>query len=119
MEALDNLFPSEQSVTRAYAFLSEMHLPRSVAIGHTGQHACAVCDEVWPCDVATLLAGFREFRQEAKRLAEVTMHLSEITRATAEMVTGAQMPSLSREQQVSLVQTLTRAVQEMSRQRRA
>lgn len=115
MATIDDLRPTEADLAGAYVRLLSAHEARTVYIANTGLHPCLICDEVWPCDVAVLLAGFRDFRQQAKKLAEITLTLSGIACAAAEIIVGMKADSLSTPQKEELYLRLTAAIEVMKR----
>lgn len=113
MTPLDDLHPSETEQALAYSNLIQEHWPRSVPIATTNEHACSVCDEIWPCDIAVILAGFRDFRQKAKELSEITIALSDITCAAADMISGLDLQHLTPEFAGELYLRLAAAIEVM------
>jgi len=115
---LDDLKPSEPELTQAYLSLIAAHTPRSVPIANTGMHACVLCDEVWPCETAIVLAGFREFRNDTRELATITMTLADIAFAAAQYIGGMQAPHITEDESVELLERLTVAIQQMAKRRK-
>lgn len=118
MKRLKDLKPEETEVAISYGELVQQHEPRTAMIGFTHTNACVVCDEVWPCDVAIVLAGFREFRQEAKRMGDTLVWLTTVAEAAAEVIKGFNIEYMRTTDRLKLIDRLAHALEQVQNLRR-